>query len=262
MAKIKEGDVAKRDENIVKLKSNIDDCKLAISELRINGLCLRCSGVAPFYFDEVEKVYNVRHSSCSTVVEKCAMTFSVVSEINSLYSILARIKASLGGTMLAGYEYIIATDEEATQWEDCARDVSICLGDPEQMSQLCSQITLSSDNQAIEGNIDTFAEGQAVSESIMASTDPAISVADSQLFNETITFDNRLLSSSHRNLLSTNDGQLPTDKDDSFGKISSEDSETNADLLEYFGYEKVKVIESGVLIGKILFLVSSIILFL
>ena len=199
------------------------DCQKALTKLRTNALCMRCSGVASFFYSK--SGYSVSESTCSYIIENCAVVFAAISEANSLYTTLANLKSSLGGKTAPHAYGKVATNEEIEKWTDCADDIDLCLQNGFKKSQLCSQVSLSSDNQAFEGNVNSFAEGKGAGDAIIAGLSAKEGIPDYATF------------SLSRRLLQTKSAVL-TDADDNYGYMIP--SSSGPDLVNYFSYSNIR----------------------
>jgi len=174
---IEKGDKKKRSKREENAKKENNECHKELMKMRKSALCMRCSGVASDYFEIETGSYKVDEKVCSIIIEKCATVFAAIAEANSLYTNLAILKKAIGGAVSDDAESDVLEVEKLGKWQNCSDDKKACLGDMARVKELCAQVSLSSDNQALEGNLSTASEGIETGEAIETDGEPATSVA-------------------------------------------------------------------------------------
>ena len=249
---IRDDSSSKREAREAAAKENYADCYDALSKVRTNTLCLRCSGAASFYYSG--SGYSASENTCKYIIKKCAVVFSAISEANALYTTLANFKKSLGGMTNAHAYGKVASNEEIEEWSTCADNVDECLQNQYTVNKLCSQVSLSSDNQALEGNINTIGEGIGAADAIIAGNSAKKGEQDLSMFSES----RRVLASEESSSEgSSSEGSTDTivytESDDGYGYMTP--SSSGPDLVYYFSYNNNRTEESMSESCKIIFTV-------
>lgn len=176
-AKIKGGDKGKRTTREKNAKSGLEDCHKELMKMRKSALCMRCSGVASDYYNSATKSYKIKEDACSPLLEKCSVVFSAIAEANTIYTNLAILKKAKGGEVSADAEADVVSEEQLGKWLECGDDIEACLKDKAKVNDLCKEISLSIDNQALEGNLATASEGIATGVNLGENKEPGTTIA-------------------------------------------------------------------------------------
>ncbi len=123
--------------------AQIEGCYKAITKLRVNSLCLRCSGNADQFFDATNLAYKVKSDTCKSTIKECGAVMGTLLEASQMYDALLKVKAALGQTVAAHIKEFPVTEDKATKWATCADDATACSNDAAQVSALCSDFTIS-----------------------------------------------------------------------------------------------------------------------
>lgn len=137
---IKEEDIKARYLNS---KKQLDDCYSAIVDLRMKGLCLRCSPAAFNIFNPERGTYMIDSNICVDLLTKCGAVYGVLVEANRLFETINTLKyiVDTNGVPNRVRRFMIGASK-VKSWIACANNPSKC-GSRTDILNMCSDFTLS-----------------------------------------------------------------------------------------------------------------------